>query len=453
MDTLYTLSPKAMWRQFKKESFAFWMICGYLFMQYVEPQTIFKSLAILPWDKVFVGLAALSLAADPQRRWVKNAANIWMTMFLIVILLSSEFATFPAISWSHWFDFFGWYVIYFLIINTVTTPERFFIFLAIFLVATFKMSLFGARTWALRGFSFQGWGIQGPAGFFENSGEFSIQMLMFAPIAYELAGFLKPKISRAAYWFLMLFPVTAAMSVLGASSRGSQVALVGQVGHAAYQRKLKLKTLIALALVIWGGYVMLPDKEKARFSTAGDDVTSVQRLDYWKAGIQMIEEHPVLGIGFFNFPAVFKIEHPHELFEGHAQLPHNIFIQVGTDAGLLGLGVFLALIYRNLKTARDIQRACQASKDAPAFAASVARGLTTATLGFVIAGQFVTVAYYPFLWINLALTVSLANVVARATASAPARTRMRTLPTMGGHAKLRTDLKEHPGAAARGNGG
>jgi putative inorganic carbon (HCO3(-)) transporter len=446
MESLYTLSPRAMWRQLKKEPFAFWMICGYLFMQYVEPQTIFTSLGILPWDKVFIGLTTLGLLADPQRRWVRNPTNVWMTLFLIVILLASEFASFPATAWSHWFDFFGWYVIYFLIINTVTTPERFFIFLAIFLLATFKMSFFGARTWALRGFSFQGWGIQGPAGFFENSGEFSMQMLMFAPIAYELARFLRPKISRAAYWFLMLFPITAVMSILGASSRGSQVALVGQVGHVAYQRKLKLRVLVAVALVIWGGYAMLPDREKARFSTAGDDVTSVQRLDYWKAGIQMIEEHPILGVGYFNFPPVFKIEHPNELFDGHAQLPHNIFIQVGTDSGLIGLGVFLALIYRNLKTAKDIQRACQENKDAPAFAASVARGLTTAAWGFVIAGQFVTVAYYPFFWINLALTVALANVVARATGLASsARARRPPLSNTGGRAKLTTNSTGRPG--------
>ena len=418
MDSLYTLSPKAIWRQFKQESFAFWMICGYLFMQYVEPQTIYKSLAILPWDKIFIGLTTLGLLTDPQRRWVRDRSNIWMTLFLIVILLSSEFAIFPATSWSNWFKFFGWYAIYFLIINTVTTPERYFIFLIIFLLATFKMAFFGARTWAERGFSFQGWGIQGPAGFFENSGEYSIQMLMFFPIAYELFGFLKSRISRAKQLFLMLFPITGVMTVLGASSRGSQVALAGQVGWIAYQHKLKIRTLIAMVLVLWAGYMLLPNKEIARFSRAGDDKTSVQRLEYWKAGMHMIGEHPVLGIGFFNFPLVFKIEHPNELFDGVAQLPHNIFIQVGTDAGILGLGIFLILIYRNLKAAKDIQRACQENKDAPAFASSVARGLTTAAWGFVVAGQFVTVAYYPFFWINLALTVSLANVVSRTIAPA-----------------------------------
>ena len=128
----------------------------------------------------------------------------------------------------------------------------------------------------------------------------------------------------------------------------------------------------------------------------------------------MIENHPVLGVGYFNFAPVYALHNPNKLWHGTAQLPHNIFIQVGTDAGLLGLGVFLMLIYRNLKGPRDIRRVCERNKDSPAFAPSVARGLAITTWGFVIAGQFNTVAYYPFLWINLALTVSLGNIVTRA---------------------------------------
>lgn len=420
MDALYTLSPRAIWAQIKKEHFSFWMICVYLILEYFRPQSIIPALDVLPWDKIFVSLTALGLLADPRRRWVSNQANLWMTVFLLVIVLSSATAQYPAVSWSHWFDFFGWFAIYFLIINTVTTAERYFIFLSIFLLASFKLSFFGARTWVSRGFGFRGWGIQGPPGFFENSGELSIQMLMFAPIAFELAMFLKPRVRRAVYWVLILLPVTGAMTVLGASSRGSQLGLVFQTGYTAHKRKLNFKAIAAIALVFYGAYALLPVQEKERFTTAGDDRTSVQRLEYWRAGMKMIEEHPVLGIGYFNFPPYFAEHYPWELFEGHAQLPHNIFIQVGTDAGLLGLGVFLILIYRNLRTARDIQCACEANPDAPAFAGNVARGLMVATWGFVIAGQFVTVTYYPFLWINLALTVSLHNIVRRS--SVPAAT-------------------------------
>lgn len=415
MDKLYTLNPKALWSQLKREHFSFWMICVYCVLEYVRPQSIYPYLDFLPWDRVALGLAVLALPLDPQRRWVRDPTNIWMTLFLGVIILSSALATYPAISWSHWFDFVVWYIIYFLIINTVTTPERYFIFLTIFLLGNFKLSFFGARTWAARGFGFTNWGIVGPPGDFENSSDFSTEMLMFAPIAFELALFVKPYVRRVTSWFLLLGAVTGAMTVLGASSRGSQVALAFQGAWIAVQRKLKVKVVLGVALVLGAGFALLPTAEKARLMSSGTDSTSVQRLDYWRAGLKMIESHPVLGVGYFNFSPVYAVLDPNKLWHGAAQLPHNIFIQVGTDAGLTGLLIFLILIYRNLSIAREIQVLCRKTKNAPGYASSVAKGLAVATLGFVIAGQFNTVTYYPFLWINLALTVSLVNIVRRAT--------------------------------------
>lgn len=431
MNKLYTLNPKALWAQFKQEPFAFWMVCLYFVIQYFDPQEIYPRLNFMPWDKVAIGLAVLAWPLDPHRRWVKDATNVWMTLFLVVITIACEFAIYPAISWKNWFDFFNWYVIYFLIINIVTTPERFFLVLAIFLFANLKLAIFGARTWISRGFGFVSWGIEGPAGFFQNSADLSTEMLMFAPIAFELALFVKPHVKRVTHWVLMSASVAGAMTVLGASSRGAQVALAGQVGWMAIQRKLKLKIILAIAAAIIIGYHFLPATEKARFATAGTDKTSVQRLDYWKAGIAMIEHHPYFGVGYFNFAPLYAIRDPNHLFEGKAQLPHNILIQVGTDAGLIGLAIFLILIYRNLSLTRQIVRRCTISKNAPEFAASVARGLAIATWGFVIAGQFNTVGYYPFIWINLALTVSLMNIV-----------------RMGGKERASSDVTARGGVAA-----
>lgn len=413
MESLYTFNPKALWSQFRKEHFAFWMACLYLMLQYFDPLRIYPILDALPLDKVAVGLALLSLPMDPRRRWVRDSTNVWISLLAVVIICSSAFAIYPSFSWKNWYNFFNWYVIYFIIINIVTTSERYFVFLAIFLVANFKLSFFGARTWAARGFGFESWGLAGPPGFFQNSSDFSSEMLMFAPIAFELALFVKPFVRRVTYWFLMLGALTGAMSVLGASSRGSQVALAAQGAWMAIQRGLKVKVLIAIALLAGVGYALLPAAEKARFASVGTDSTSIQRLAYWKAGLRMIEDHPFLGVGYYNFAPVYASHATDKLWHGVAQLPHNIFIQMGTDAGLIGLGIFLMLIYRNLKIAKEIRDTCKKHPDTPAFAPSVARGLMLTTWGFVIAGQFNTVSYYPFLWINLALTVSLANIVRR----------------------------------------
>jgi O-antigen ligase len=326
-------------------------------------------------------------------------------------------------------DFFSWYVIYFLVVNTVNTEKRYLIFVAIFLLSSFKISLFGAKTWAMRGFSFTDWGLQGPPGFFENSGELAIQMLMFSPVAYQLAVFIKPYASWTKHKILLLFPITGAMTVMGSSSRGGQVGLVYQFYRTLLKGRLSFKAVavtVAVAAVAWS---IIPDEQKARFSSSGTDQTSLQRLLYWRHGLEMIKEHPVLGVGYFNFSPYFGAHWPEDLLRGAAhshglpvsELPHNIFIQVATDTGLLGLGVFLLMAVRTTRIAREIAKLSAGNSTDPRPFASLAKGLVIALWGFLIAGQFVTVSYYPFFWINLALMVALGNITRRHWAMASVR--------------------------------
>jgi O-antigen ligase len=126
----------------------------------------------------------------------------------------------------------------------------------------------------------------------------------------------------------------------------------------------------------------------------------------------MIGEHPVLGIGFFNFIPYFENFYRVDMLYDTAQLPHNIFIQVGTDAGISGLLVFLMIIYRNFRSNAETRRLTKEHSTVAPFY-RIAVGLDAALWGFLIAGQFVTVTYYPYLWINLALSVSLRNIAAR----------------------------------------
>jgi O-antigen ligase len=411
LEDFYALKLRAFAAHFMRERFSFWMICGYLVIEYVRPQSLIPGLDIIPWGQIFLMVALVTRFADSSARWVADPVNKWMTLFLAVILLSSALAAYPDQSWVHINDYFTWFVIYFLVINIVTSERRFLIFLAIFLLASFKLSSFGARTWAMQGFAFSSWGIMGPPGFFANSGELAIQMLMFAPIAYQLAVFVRPYASKLRYYILLSFPVTAAMTVMGASSRGAQIGLAYQIYRKFIKGRLNFKTILIASAVVILGWVLLPDEQKARFTSVGSDRTSQQRILYWRNGVEMIKENPVLGVGFFNFPKYFETHYPEDMLYPRAELPHNIFIQVGTDAGLLGLGIYLMILYRNFRSVREIRALCKSREEPSArLFDRLAFGLSISAWGFIVAGQFVTVAYYPFLWINLALTVSLRNI-------------------------------------------
>ena len=65
---------------------------------------------------------------------------------------------------------------------------------------------------------------------------------------------------------------------------------------------------------------------------------------------------------------------------------------------------------RAASAGRKIKRICSHHKGEE-FIMSVSKSLSLGIIGFFIAGQFVTVAYYPFFWINLAFIVSLHSIL------------------------------------------
>lgn len=406
-EDFYSLKMGTIWRYFKGESFAFWMICAYLFFEYVRPQSIYPAIDFLPWTQLTVIGALLGCFSDRTVRWVSSSVNILLILFLIVILLSSVFAYFPSVSYANLDKYYLWVIIYFLIINIVNTKKRFFIFLCVFLVASFKLSLSLAISWAKRGFSFTDWGLSGPPGFFQNSGELAIQMLIFWPIAWAFTHSMKPYVGRKWYWLMILMPITAIMVILGSSSRGGQLALMIQLLVMNYRSIFRPKVLLACGLAFTMIWAILPEEQKIRFDEMGDDKSSQQRLLYWENGIKMIEDHPILGVGYFNFSGYYERYYREDMLYSFAQLPHNIFIQVGTDAGYVGIIIYVLILIIGVKKSKLSNKNCDEkykilNELGPCFRLSL--------IGFLVAGQFVSVVYYPFLWIHLALVVSFSNI-------------------------------------------
>lgn len=407
IEDFYALKIGAIWRHFKSESFAFWMICGYLFTEYVRPQSIMPALDFLPWAQLFVLLALVGWFFDKNKKWVSSPINKLLILYFGVILISSYTGYFPGMSEAQLANFYTWMIIYFLIINIVNTPKRLLIFLFIFLLASFKISLSLAQTWAMRGFAFTSWGLSGPPGFFKNSGELAIQMAVYWPIALAFCTGFKPYLSKWKYYGMLLMPITAGMVILGSSSRGGQLAMAVQLLTKYFRNILKIKIIIVVAIVAVAGWKLLPEEQKARFSEAGEDRTSQQRLLYWENGWEMMKEHPVFGVGYYNFIPYYERYYPQDMLYEDAELAHNIFIQVGADLGFSGLLIYFLMILIAFRIARRARQDLQDRGEEWRFFSGLAGALNISFLGFLVAGQFVSVVYYPFMWIHLALVVGL----------------------------------------------
>jgi len=401
IEDFYFLKIGNMWRYMKTQHFSFWMICFYIFFEYTRPQAIFPAIDFLPWAQLFLILSLVGALLDPTVRWVSSPVNWVINLFAVLIFVSSIYAFDPDVSKRHYIDFYSWFVVYYLIINIVNSKERLYVFVIVILLSMAKIAIGTSKAWAMRGFSFTKWGLMGPAGYFQNSGELAILMLTLFPLAYYLYEYLKDRVSIWERYLLIAFWVAPIMTILGASSRGAQVALVVQLLIMFRKKVFRPKQMIVIGVMVFALYSLLPEEQKARFESAGEDRTSQQRLLYWKHGMDMIQSHPWLGVGFFNFPVYYENYYQDDMLYDRAQLPHNIFIQVGADAGIPAMILAALLVCAPYFLYRKVRQ-----RSDKGYLKVVSAGAGMGLLGFVIAGQFVTVFYYPFLWIGLGVAVA-----------------------------------------------
>ncbi|TCS44114.1 O-antigen ligase family protein [Reinekea marinisedimentorum] len=402
VEDFYFFKIKKMWAFFWSEHPAFWAICGFLFFEYFRPQAIYTAIDFIPWSQLFLALSLGFSFVDKKSKLRWSLTHTLIVLFTIQIYISFIFAYNPDVSWSKNIQFLQWVVVFFLVTTIVQTRERFYVFLMILFICSLKISIGTSRTYAMRGFSFTKWGLMGPSGYFQNSGELSIQMLVLVALGICLIMRMWPYSGRLEKLLLVLGVVTPVLTIIGASSRGSQLALALLLAVFFYKKVFRPKVLVAAILVVVAINYVLPEEQKDRFRSMGDDTTSTQRILYWKNGWEMMKDYPFTGVGFFNFPVYFTDFYPQDiLFRNHqgrlrAELPHNIFIQVGTDAGFPALlwFILLPLSVLRFRGKSEIDH-------------SIHRGLLMGILGFCVAGQFVSVAYYPFMWVSVSMLAAL----------------------------------------------
>lgn len=404
-EPLYSLRPGLIWRFLTEQPASFWLVCVYLFFEYVRPQQIYTGLDFFPWAQVAIVLALLTFLFEGGSFRLNSPADVVLLLFTAIVLISCVTARWSEVAFAKvGSGYLSWVLIYFLIANIVTTERRFLVFMLSFLLYSFKMSQHGTRSWAMSGFGFESHGVTGAPGWFQNSGEFGIQMAMFIPLVTYFASALRPHLGRKTQFLFLVMVFTAVTGTIGSSSRGAMIAAAGAIFFMVLRTRHKVKAIFVVALLALFVQVMLPEESRTRFEVIGEDETSVSRKNYWTFGMNVIEAHPVIGIGFSNWSAYYKHVH------GRGALPHNILIEVTAELGYLGLLGFLGLVactfYMNWRTRKLIR----ALEERGRFIAALASGLDAALVGFLIAGQFVTVTYYPFFWINLAMTVALCRV-------------------------------------------
>lgn len=197
-------------------------------------------------------------------------------------------------------------------------------------------------------------GVVRPAGFTGNWVILAGQLCILMP-TYFVLSIADSSLSRR--WrqglILLLIPASGALLVNG--TRGAWLAvgtslLAGALLLVRQRRQLRLLLLVAALSLALAAGMIASQQNTARFVGRGMQ-TAVERTLIWQSALQMIADHPWLGVGPGNFgPQYLHRYMLPEAREKKAHLhAHNNLLAVGSEMGLIGLAAYVVLFFYILR--------------------------------------------------------------------------------------------------------
>lgn len=402
---------------------AFVGILFYLVIEYTRLPAMFPVLVYFKVAKIAIALSAVGMLISPKVQAREGSrpkgVDAVLFFFLLVSIVSAFFARNQAMAWDGVLDTLRWMVLYVVISRVVSNPWRLRVCLLVLVLLNLKLAQFGIRAY-LAGKAFglsdeflaRGVGA-GSTGFFANSNDFGLAMAVFWPLPAALLF-----AERKKFWKVVLLLAFGVIlgAILLSGSRGALVGAAATVLVAWARNPKRLMGPLMAAVLVLGVIYVMPSANKQRVQSAVEyhkDENAVTRLNLWKAGWRMFLRNPVLGVGPSNFRSEAVWERGNSAAENDKNpasfAPHSIYVQCLSEMGALGFILFMVLLAMLLRMNRKTVQYMASLVDEPdkSFERYLALGLNLSLVGFMVSGGFLTVLYYPHLWILAGLTVGL----------------------------------------------
>lgn len=398
----------------QKGSFFFALV--YLVAEYMRPQAMYDSIAWVPFGQLAVLGLLTAVILEGRARLNGNRLNGLLIAYLAWFAVAYFDAVRQELALQPLIDFSKWVVIYFLLINTINSRAKLYFFLLAFLLLNFKYAQYATRIWVAAGFYSDPRGLNAGGGigssFFQNPNDFGIAMSTVLGLAYAMItgdksrwlGFVR------AQWFHFFNAGMILIAIVASSSRGAALGAAAVAVGIWAKSNRKLAGLIALSALAVTVVAIIPDDNWERFRSMGNerDGSGQSRLALWSAGIRMALENPLTGVGPNNFVFV----NTQFYMSVYTVVQHNVFIQAASELGFPGLVLFLLMVVTAFRNHKETRRILEERKINDPFLKAMSHGLDLCLFAFCVNGFFITVLYYPFVWMIFILGTSLRDVAA-----------------------------------------
>ncbi len=391
-------------------SFLVAVLIAFLVLEYLRPPL----LQPLRVQMLFLIVIPLAWLASRARPWSRNLSL--QLAFLVVGALAMPFAHNYFVVYMNARQMFGFLVTALAVTWLMARP------------ATFRRVL-----WAWVGIMcFQAlWALthdgHGYGSFLGDENDLALACDMALPFAFLGA----QSFRGAKRWTCGFAAILLLSGVVASWSRGGFLGGIAAVAYCLLVGRHRVRN-IAIGCALAGAfYLAVPSSYRAEMATIEDtdEGTAETRLFLWVTATRMWKDHPIFGVGPNNAAFLVGRYQPGPTEGGMFSSPafqerdwgmtalHSVYFQLLAERGLVGVALFgwmLFAFYADLRRLRrDAPRARASAPQLVRDTTMYAIALEAAMAGFLVAGAFLSMLYYPYFWFFTALAVAHERAIRR----------------------------------------
>jgi O-antigen ligase len=362
--------------------------------------TVFKYLGLAcSLYAVYYLYALRTLELPAFRTWTCR----FFIAFLLIAIISSISASLRQVEFAPLFSFTSFLSLFFISSVLIDSARRLRRALIAVGASVALASLYTIREWQLYHHVYAGFR---PGFISGDSNYFAISALQCLPIAYYMV--LDPK-SHWDRWFWSGCLVSLLAAFALASSRGGFLGMLAALLFIVWNSRRRFRNLSFSCLLLVPVMFFVPQSPLDRIlhPTYSDEVGRHAREVTWKAGIRMIRQHPISGVGLGNFKLlVLSYEDPGEHV---VNMAHNTYIEIAAEMGIPALLLFLGIIGAAFSMLNTVRKRTTGS--GPSLVRQTALALQASIIGCSVAIFFCPGTYQKAVWLNMALALALPPLV------------------------------------------
>ena len=391
------------------------LISIYIFLEYFRPQDILPFLRVLHLPMLTILLIIYSLFT--KKVTFSNKVTKTFIFLIVLLILHVPLATnnFWAYQTARTMTII--FIVYLGIITLLKTKTD--------LLKIFQLWTIIGVFCAVKGYT-EGGRIPNSA-FLGDENDFATYVIMMVPFAYFSIFFAQKAWQRIISIFFVIVLILGGISSL---SRGGFIAIcvVGLFCWLYSSKKLISSVVILSFIGIF--FLSVPDSYIAEVKSITEaktyqSGTGGQRFHLWGAAWRMFLDNPLIGVGGGNFPwRVIEYEGKRFRDRTHGgKQAHSTYFTLLPELGLLGVVLFSGLLIQPTLESRKMNRIIKSKmkqfkkdgikcdQDEVIYSNLkemflLQRGIWGALVAFLVNGAFLSMLYYPHLWILIGLMVS-----------------------------------------------